>query len=152
MKRKTFFGFVTALAVLISVLLASTLPVQPAHASPSFPGGSTRTANGTYGPVILFEGVGITQSQKGYVWYMGAFDRVDVQYVMVAMSGTNTTTLQLLHSLNNTNWATGATLFSNVLAAGTDITQTFNFGAQTVVSLTLANTNPITVTVLGLFK
>jgi len=138
--------------VLITVLAFGALgakPATPAAAAPTFPGGTTRVAAAPQ-IMTLFSSV-ITQNTQGPAVDISAFDRIDVQYV-IAMSGTNTTTIKLLHSNNSSNWVTGATVGSSVLTNSTDMTATFNFGARTAISVVVSNTNPVTLTVLALAK
>lgn len=137
----------SAIAVAGFVTLLSA--AQPAAAAPAFPGGSSRvSANPRV--VTLFSDV-LTQSAQGSSFVLPEFDRLDVQYVL-EYSGTNTVTLKLLHSNNSTTWVAGATFANAVTTAGSDMTSTFNFGNWTAVSVTLAGSNPVTVSVLALVK
>jgi hypothetical protein len=149
MSKTKFFASLTMLATALIVALTLMMPGRPASAAPAYPGGGVRT---TYAPAyyVMYSGV-ITQDTRSTTMSWGYWDKVDLQYI-VTMGSVNTTSLTLLHSNNAGTWVTGATVASAIVASGTDMTETFNFGRFTAITATLTNNNPITLTILGWVK
>lgn len=147
--KSVFTILMTAvLAVVFGAALIAPF-AAPASAAPSFPGGSTRVSESPQA-VTLYSGV-ITQSVQGARFSLGAYDRLDIQYI-VTMGTANTTTLSMLHSNTGGAWSSGATLFPAITASGNSMTSTYNFGRYTTITATLTNNNPVTLTVIGWAK
>jgi len=75
----------------------------------------------------------------------------DVQYV-IDQGTTNTATLTIQWSNDNTNWSDGPALVSNNVADADGMVQVANMGRYTRVASTLGNTNTITITVKAVAK
>jgi hypothetical protein len=73
---------------------------------------------------------------------------VDIQYI-VDQGTTNTLTMTVQYSNDNTNWASGLALVSSNTADGTDITRVPVMGRWMRINQDLTNTNTITITLLA---
>jgi hypothetical protein len=64
----------------------------------------------------------------------------------------NTTTLKLQFSNDGVNWTDGATIASAIAEDGAVLSQQAVFGKFARVYADVSNTNPVTLTVLGILK
>jgi len=80
---------------------------------------------------------------------LGNVQYLDVQ-TTIDQTAVNTASVKIQYSNDNANWVDGATLVSNNAADATDMTRVPNFGLYTRFGVTLANSNPVTVTVNGM--
>jgi cytoskeletal protein RodZ len=64
----------------------------------------------------------------------------------------NTTTITVQFSNDNSNWDSGPAVLSNIAADETDMTRVALFGRYTRFVQDVTNSNPITITLLGLCK
>jgi hypothetical protein len=82
------------------------------------------------------------------------FGTLDLQYVVVGNDGSTPFTMTIQYSNDGTNWATGATLFTNATstANSTNMTRTHNFGGYTRVAIDTTNSTPLTLTINALAK
>lgn len=75
----------------------------------------------------------------------------DIQYV-IDQGDVNTVTLKLQFSNDNANWTDGATLVSSNAADASVLAQAAVFGKYARIYADVANTNPVTLTVMGILK
>jgi hypothetical protein len=75
----------------------------------------------------------------------------DIQYV-IDQGTVNTTTLKLQFSNDGVNWTDGATIASAIAEDGAVLSQQAVFGKFARVYADVSNTNPVTLTVLGILK
>ena len=83
------------------------------------------------------------------------FPAADFQYTIdqtAVSSVVNTTTLILQFSNDNTNWTTGPTIASAITADGSVMQQYALFGRYARINVDVANTNPITISVVAVAK
>lgn len=83
--------------------------------------------------------------------YVQQFNSLDVQYI-IDHGTTNTTTLTIQYSNDNTNWVDGLALVTSSAADGTSISRVPLFGAYTRVKQVVTNSNPITITLLAVAR
>jgi len=105
----------------------------------TFVSGSTARTADTNGPTVSIPSYSLVDLQT-------TFDQT------VLASGANTTTLTLQFSNDGANWTNGPALATNNVADSTDLIQAANFGRYTRVNINVSNTNPVTITVLGVAK
>lgn len=82
-------------------------------------------------------------------------NKVDLQWVVdqTAVAGVvNTTTLKLQFSNDGVNWIDGATVLNANTADANDMQQYLLFGRYARIYADVSNTNPLTLTVLGVGK
>jgi hypothetical protein len=82
-------------------------------------------------------------------------DAVDLQWKIdqtLKDAVMNTTTLKLQYSVDGTNWVDGASFVSANVADVGDLQQYALFGQFLRVNADVANTNPVTITVIGVAK
>jgi len=156
MKRITAVSILSLFAALTVAALSVFSPAAPTAAQTIAPGGSTPacTRYGAPKAVTLMAVTGITRSMRGRILELGNYCLIDVQYV-VSMSGTNTVTIQMQHSNNQSNWTTGQSV-ATVGASGAGVTSTINAYQYTAPTITLNSnglvTMPVTVTITGWAK
>ena len=78
-------------------------------------------------------------------------DVLDIQWI-IDQGTTNTATLKLQYSNDNSNWSDGPALVTNNVADADGMVQASNLGRYTRVYATLGNTNTITLTVKAVAK
>ena len=149
----SLFWWVIALGI---VILTASFFVPPASSVVAAPGAApTPVAN------IL------TSNQAAYFRFQPAtaiaadtntgsvnlsqFNSVDLQYI-IDQGTTNTTTLTIQWSNDGSNWVNGPALVSNNAADASDITRIPAFGRFARINQDVTNSNPITITLLGLAK
>lgn len=80
---------------------------------------------------------------------LGNGTKADVQYVITQGSPANTATITLQYSNDNTNWVSGPALVSSNTSSTTDMTQMAIMGFYQRISMTLAGTSTVTVSVIA---
>lgn len=80
---------------------------------------------------------------------LGNGTKADVQYVITQGSPANTATITLQYSNDNTNWVSGPALVSSNTSSTTDMTQVAIMGYYQRISMTLAGTSTVTVSVIA---
>lgn len=78
-------------------------------------------------------------------------EKVDLQWV-IDQTDVNTVTLKLQFSNDSSNWVDGATFVTSNAADAGDMQQYAVFGRYLRAYATVSNSNPVTVTVIGLVK
>lgn len=79
------------------------------------------------------------------------YEWVDIQYV-IDHGTVNTTTITAQFSNDNSNWVNGPAIVTDSAADGSDITRIPIFGRYMRFNQNVANTNTITITLIGLAK
>lgn len=82
----------------------------------------------------------------------GLHEFADIQYVIDQATATNTLTLTLQYSNDNTNYTSGANLVAGNTADADNLAQWAMFGQYNCIYADVVNTNTVTVTVIGLGK
>lgn len=82
----------------------------------------------------------------------GVHEVADIQYVIDQATATNTLTLTLQYSNDAANFTSGPDLVGANSADADSLAQYAVFGQYACIYATVANTNPVTVTVIGLGK
>jgi hypothetical protein len=85
------------------------------------------------------------------VWAAMQYSVVDLQYV-IDQGTVNTVTLKLQFSNDGVNWTDGATLVSGNAADANNLAQYAVYGRYVNVYADVANTNPVTITIIGVGK
>jgi len=80
-----------------------------------------------------------------------AGEKVDLQWV-IDQTAVNTVTLKLQFSNDSATWVDGATFVTNNAADAGDMQQYAVFGRYLRAYATVTNSNPVTVTVIGVVK
>jgi len=94
----------------------------------------------------------ITQSgASSNAWRLQDYEVLDLHCVLDATLA-NTTTIKLQYSNDNVNWADGHSVIQNTGSDQNDMVQRYNFGAYTRLYATVTNSNPLTVTVVGIAR
>ena len=85
------------------------------------------------------------------------YEWLDIQYniTQATSASVNTTTIKIQFSNDNSNWVTGPTIVSasdTPLATTSDITRVPIFGRYVRFNQDVTNSNPVTITLIGLAK
>jgi hypothetical protein len=116
---------------------------------------SVSAAAAAAGEAVLFSGSVITQDTYSARVPVAAFQRTDIQHVFdqtVVAGAPNTTTLTIQFSNDGANWTDGAALASANAVDAALLQQVAVFGKYARVFADVSNTNPVTVTVIGVLK
>lgn len=150
----TIVLLVTGLALITATLLSPSYRASGAAPAAVLTPVSNNNTNGGVKFSTFFNGTPITTPTQVCV-DLSAYDVGDFQ-VVVNQVGSNTVTVLHRYSNNNSNYVTGATLFSGTpVAAGTPSTamsQQAYFGKYNCVDVGLANVTPVSVYVGVLSK
>jgi hypothetical protein len=125
------------LAVGVALGIALVALGQPSQAAP------TAAALETVWTAEVLEA-----STRSNAFEIGAFDSGDFQITIDQGSAVNTATIRTDRSNDGYNWATGQTLVTNNAADATSMITGTLVGQYNTIYATLANTNPVTITVL----
>lgn len=98
-----------------------------------------------------WDATAVTEDGGSTALVVSQWQATDIQYV-IDQGTTNTVTLKLQFSNDNVNWTDGATIASAIAADGSVLSQQAVFGKFARVYADVANTNPVTLTVLGILK
>lgn len=144
---------VTALA-LLTVLLVGLQANVPAAAAPmAAPTPVTVTMGGKAASLVVFwERKVMTQAGPSAAQNVADHDKMDLQWVIDQGSTPNTATVKLQFSNDGINWIDGPTAVTNNNADANDMQQYAVFGRYARVSPTLGNTQPVTLTAIGVAK
>lgn len=160
MGKKRFAVLSVTLAVALVVVALFSI-AGPQQASASVPGPllapTPVSVNlGGIGKALSFYQTKVLTAD-GASSYQGIIDanKVDLQWVVdqtLVAGAANTTTLKLQFSNDGTNWIDGATVLSANAADANDMQQHLLFGRYARIYADVTNTNPLTLTVLGVAK
>ena len=170
MKRKIALSVLVVFSLVVAFLVTIASPVTPAQATITGPATnlSSLPDRGSY-LIRIYRNTALAANSLGTsTAFAGpAYSRADIQYRLrgISTSALNTVTLQLMYSNDATSgavptdlarWVPGPTIVSssgvNTTTDSTDMTETYNFGYWTAISVTLINANPVNVEVWSLFK
>lgn len=153
MRKQLSIGAVIG-ALFLVLALSWGMQLPDAHAAPSLaptPVAGVIAGSPSAQNAVWMSGLRITADTGSRSVNLGNFAKADVQ-VVVDETLVNTTTIKLQFSNDNTNWVDGATIGSALVADTSTLAQYALFGRYARVYADVANTNPITITVLGLAK
>lgn len=141
-------------AALLLVSFVGGIGPSPASAAPAaIPTPVSVTHSGIRSSVVTFLNKAVvTGTGCGPLINIADHAKIDLQWVIDQGTTPNTTTLALRFTNDGTNLATGATVVSGNNADATDMNQFAVFGRQACVHATVANTNPVTITAIGVAK
>lgn len=157
MRSKTPFIAVIAIAIvafaLLSVFMNSADPAQAAPLAAPTPVSVNHA--GTFADVpVFFQTKVITADGGSTVQNVQNHQVMDLQWVVdqTLLTTMNTTTLKIQFSNDGVSWIDGATFATNNVADANDMQQYAVFGRYVRVYADVANTNPLTVTAIGVAK
>ncbi len=96
-------------------------------------------------------GVATTADGGSTALNVAGWQATDIQYV-IDQGTTNTVTLKLQFSNDGVNWTDGATLVTDNAADASVLSQAAVFGKWARVYADVTNTNPVTITAIGIMK
>ncbi len=154
MKTKTIWFSVLLAALLLTGLAALSWAPAPnaALAAPAAIPTPVSITPGSGAPqlVTLFN-ANVSTADGGGSAAVIAGEKVDLQW-LIDQTAVNTVTLKLQFSNDSTNWIDGATFVTNNAADAGDMQQYAVFGRYLRAYADVTNSNPVTVTVIGLVK
>lgn len=141
-------AFVLVGALLIGMNTAPTIQAAPAAAPTPVASGFSAKA-----PTELtwLAGVATTADGGSTALNVAGWQVTDIQYV-IDQTDVNTVTLKLQFSNDNANWTDGATLVTDNAADASVLSQAAVFGKYARIHANVTNTNPVTITVIGILK
>lgn len=151
---------VTAAAVLLVASLLAAVALAPSgstQAAPSFAPTPVAAVQRSPAPEFptFFNAKVLTEDTRSSCFEVPDYAVVDLQYIvdqtLVALAP-NTTTLTLQWSNDNSNYVNGLAVATNNITDTNDLQQFQLFGRHACVYADVTNTNPVTVTVLGVVK
>ena len=145
------FSLVMALALLAGAMVALNTPTAlaapAADPTPVVSGFSQRSPT----ELTWLSDVATTADGGSTPQLVSAWQAVDIQY-NIDQGTVNTVTLKLQFSNDGTNWTDGATLVSGNAADASVLSQAAVFGKWARVYADVTNTNPVTITAIGIMK
>lgn len=153
MRNKSGWLILGMVALVMVAMLATAVsgPVQ-VQAAPAAAPTPVSASAAVFANVLNFGTQRMTaDGTVGSVLTLGNAQRVDLQHV-VDMRTVNTTTLKLQFSNDGTNWVDGATFGTAVAADANAMQQYAVFGRYARVYADVINSNPLTITVIGVGK
>lgn len=150
-KNFTLTAFVAVLTLLIAYAFGGNGSERVSAAPMAAP--TPITYNNTNGGARLapfFQAVGVIADTR-VCFDLQDYDLVDLQYV-IDQGTVNTVTLTMQYSNNNANFSSGAAVVSANAADADNLNQFHLFGRYNCVFADVTNTNPVTITVLGVVK
>jgi hypothetical protein len=155
MNKNKSFAIAAVIGALVLVLMLSWGMQMPlAHAAPSAaptPVAGVVDTPGTAQNAVWMSNLVVTADTGSRALNLGNYAKADVQ-VVLDKTGFQTTTLKLQFSNDQTNWTDGATIGSALTADTSTLAQYALFGRYARVYADVTNSNPVTITVLGLAK
>jgi hypothetical protein len=144
--------FAACLALILVGMMVATMRVSAAPDLIPTPvtNPGARSAS-VLAPVNFYRSVAVTADGRGQIYNLSAYNILDVQYV-IDQGTTNTITLKVQYSCDGVNWSDGPTIASAKAADTSDILQVNNYCRYTNIYADVANTNPVTITVVGVAK
>lgn len=141
-------AFVMVGALLIGMNTAPAIQAAPAAAP-------TPVASGFSGKApseqTWLSGVATTADGGSAAVNVAGWQVVDIQYV-IDQGVVNTVTLKLQFSNDGVNWTDGATLVTDNAADASVLSQAAVFGKYARVHANVTNTEPVTITAIGILK
>lgn len=151
MKNNTITHLTAVLAIaLILLFVGVALPVsQAAPPAAPTPVANLISTGRDVTLVTLASLSSVSTTQAVTAKQLGNGTKADVQYVITQGSPANTATITLQYSNDNTNWVSGPALVSSNTSSTTDMTQVAIMGFYQRISMTLAGTSTVTVSVIS---
>jgi hypothetical protein len=144
-----------AVAVVAGALLIGVLfgPAGPGQAAPlAVPTPLAETAGGgDYLNVVFWSADALTADGGSNALQLPGYEVLDLQYI-IDQGTTNTTTLKIQFSNDNTNWSDGINIVANNAADANGMVQVNNFGRYTRLYADVTNTNAWTITARAVAK
>ncbi len=109
------------------------------------------TARGNAAVLTFWNGQALTASGASAVLDVAELEAADIQYA-IDQGTTNTVTVKIQFSNDLANWEDGVTLVTNNAADAALLSQYAVFGRFARLYATVTNSNPVTVTAIGLGK
>ncbi len=155
MKRINFAWVVGAIALLLLITLAVAMPHEDRPVALAAPTPVSATyAGGISGVETFWDDAVLTTTGGSSVQNIQDHEAIDLHYVIDQGQTTiNTTTLKLQFSNDNTNWTDAAAAIVTSNTADANVMQQYAiFGRYARVHATVTNSDPVTVTVIGIAK
>lgn len=154
--NKVKFPIIAVLAgVVLFLAILATMGGNGAHAAPSLiPTPVSVSSRGTAlaKDVMFFNSVTLTTAVPSNAQGIAEHEIIDLQWLIDQAALTNTLSISLQFSNDGVNWVDGArAVTSNVADAG-DMQQFAVFGKFVRAYTSLDNTNPVTITLIGVAK
>jgi len=149
---RVWVGVALVVALVCLVGLSASMGAGPALAAPqAIPTPvSVTPGNGAPQVATFWRAAPLTANGAGTEAII-AGEKVDLQWV-IDQTAVNTVTLKLQFSNDSTNWVDGATFVTSNAADAGDMQQYAVFGRYLRAYATVTNSNPVTVTVIGVVK
>lgn len=141
-------------ALVLFVALIATLGGNGASAAPSLiPTPVSVNPRGNYPAkdVVFYASKVMTTAETANAQGVEEHEVIDLQWI-IDQTDVNTATVKLQFSNDGVNWVDGATVVSSNAADANDMQQFALFGKYARAHTTLGNTNPVTITLIGLAK
>ena len=158
MKIKTYAPWIASLLLLATLFaLIALTPVQAANPGPlaaPTPVAAVQRSAGPEFPVFWANRV-LTASERSSCFEVPDYAVVDLHTIVdqTPVAGApNTTTIKLQFSNDNASFVDGVTAVNANAADAADLQQFQLFGRWACVYATVSNSNPVTVTVMGVVK
>ncbi len=157
MKRKETALCLVSMALLLALLLMvlglnpemeSAIAAPLAAPTPVISGWN---ADNSRYPVNFWLTEVITADGGTEAFTLANYEALDLQYV-IDQTSVNTMTLKLQHSNDGSHWTDGASIVASNAADANALNQFANFGLYSRVYADVTNTNPVTVSVIGVAK
>ncbi len=159
MKTIRAYAAAAAAVVLVASLLAvfAMVPSGSTQAAPSFAPTPVAAVQRSLAPEfpVFFNAKVLTADTRSNCFEVPDYAVVDLQYIVdqtLVDLAANTTTLTLQWSNDNSNFVNGLAVATNNITDTNDLQQFQLFGRHACVYADVSNTNPVTVTVLGVVK
>jgi len=158
---KTIRAYATAAAavVLVASLLAvfALAPAGSTQAAPSFAPTPVAAVQRSPAPEFptFFNAKVLTADTRSDCFEVPDYSIVDLQYIVdqtIVAAAANTTTLTLQWSNDNANYVNGLAVATNNVTDTSDLQQFQLFGRHACIYADVTNTNPVTITALGVVK
>ena len=154
--RQMIFGSLAVAVVLFAALVLSmTGPANVTAAPSAAPTPVSVNHAGTFADVPVFWSTQVVTADGGSsLQNIQNHQVVDLQWGIdqTLLTTMNTTTLKLQFSNDGVNWIDGASFVSANVADANDMQQYAIFGRYARVYADVSNTNPLTLTVIGVAK
>lgn len=155
---KTYGPTVAFVVLLVSFFVAIALVpssgTQAAPAAAPTPVAAVQRSPAPEFP-LFFNAKVLTADTRSSCFDVPDYAVVDLQWIVdqtIVDAAANTTTLTLQWSNDNANYVNGVAVASNVITDTDDLQQFQLFGRHACVYADVSNTNPVTLTVLGVVK
>lgn len=154
MNKAKYPVIVVVMTLVLMVAFIATLGGNGASAAPSLiPTPVSVSSRGTSlaKDVMLYDASVMTTAVASNAQGVAEHEIIDLQW-LIDQTDVNTATIKLQFSNDGTNWVDGATAVSSNAADAGDMQQFALFGKFVRAHTTLANTNPVTITLIGVAK